>query len=658
MKTSFSRHRQSGFVSFLLVLSVGAILTMLMIFAYRRALASQSVQSQVQLRVDYTEKEDAILRSIVAITPNRAIKAMQQDSSLAANSAALSWNSIFTASLTQANARTSISPQLANSLNIQDLKLGNSGDFSNSANPSGIFSAISPDVGLVSVGINRNLGPDYPAPLTSLDAVVNVNDPTYPIISDNKRATTVAAGASPNFDVLPYPDISFGYGTPRMPFVTKRNWWAFSMNVAAANAAQTLLARKRRDFVLSIYEVPSQLGISASSAMSLGQYTGGAAWDAARVRINGGLYVGRPTVVGNTALPALASRRAMSLADTATIGGEGFTAAAGPFTPGVKETYYQTTGETFFPVSQASESGRAAFIAINPGARFFDRYFDPNGPAVPATDTLSPTTWAEYTCGALRCAMQLDVVEVVDANLNKTPIMYRFSYLVNNARVINPLMFTPADYAADVCPFEAKTLPDTGQICIAVNPQRLPAFLALLGGDPVSINNSLVVNVDDTGNGPTFFTRGGTKPQIPCRNDDLGVVLQECEDLTPFTKGFSFVTNMRVYFGDNFNITPRTAGGTDYPPCSVFTPEKRYGVDINQFAVTIGGQIGSLAKSERVENNEAPLPTVSPLDSRNRAGQLLPAGQITVNLTSINNTANLPPICMMNWLVLLEEIRP
>lgn len=656
MKASSCKHRQGGFVSFLLVLSVGAILTMLMIYAYRRALASQSVQSQVQLRVDYSEKEDAILRSIVAITPNRAIKAMQQDSSLAANSVPLSWQSIFTESLTLANARTSISPGLASSLNIADLKLGNSGDFTSTANPAGIFSAIPPETGLVSVGINRNLGPSYPAPLTSLDAVVNARDSLYPIISDSKRATGLAAGASPNFNVLPYPEISFGYGKPGTPFVAKRNWWAFSVDVAAANAAQTLLARKRRDFVLSIYEVPSQLGISASSAMSLGQYTGGAAWDAARVRINGGLYVGRPTVVGNTALPALASRRAMTLAETATIGEQAFTAAAGPFTPGVKESYYKDTGETFFPVSQASESGRAAFIAINPGPRFFDRYFDPGGPAA-ETNTLSPTTWNEYTCGALRCAMQLDVVEVVDAQLNKIPIRYRFSYLVNNTRVINPLIFTPDAYAAGVCPFESKILPSTGQICIAVNPQRLPAFLALLGADPVTINNSLVVNVDDTGSGPTFFTRA-QKPAIPCRDDDLGVVLQESGDLTPFTTGFSFVTNMRVYFGDNFNITPRTVGMTNYPPCSVFTPEKRYGVDINQFSVTLGGQIGSLAKAERVDNNEAPLPTVSPLDSRNRAGELLPADKVTVNLTSINNTADLPPICMMNWLVLLEEIRP
>ncbi len=41
---------------------------------------AHAVQSTVQLRTDYREKEEAVLRSIVAITPNRAIRAMQANS--------------------------------------------------------------------------------------------------------------------------------------------------------------------------------------------------------------------------------------------------------------------------------------------------------------------------------------------------------------------------------------------------------------------------------------------------------------------------------------------------------------------------------------------------------------------------------------------------
>src|SRR6478609_2658636 len=105
MKVSPSRRHAGGFISYLLVLTTGAILTSLMIYAYRHALASQRVQSQVQLRIDYSEKEEAILRSIVAITPNRAIQAMQPESSTNNTTTnPLRWQNIFTDALVMANA--------------------------------------------------------------------------------------------------------------------------------------------------------------------------------------------------------------------------------------------------------------------------------------------------------------------------------------------------------------------------------------------------------------------------------------------------------------------------------------------------------------------------------------------------------------------------
>jgi hypothetical protein len=76
MKSSASRPGKPGYVSYFLALSTGVVLTMLTIYVYRRAINSQAVQATVQLRRDYSEKEEAILRSVVAITPNRAIRAV------------------------------------------------------------------------------------------------------------------------------------------------------------------------------------------------------------------------------------------------------------------------------------------------------------------------------------------------------------------------------------------------------------------------------------------------------------------------------------------------------------------------------------------------------------------------------------------------------
>ena len=82
----------------------------------------------------------------------------------------------------------------------------------------------------------------------------------------------------------------------------------------------------------------------------------------------------------------------------------------------------------------------------------------------------------------------------------------------------------------------------------------------------------------------------------------------------------------------------------------MFTPEKRYGVEVDPFAVVVGGQIGSLA-------SDTDANPVQPLESKTLSGASLAADRIKVNLRPITHPAELPPISMMNWLVVLEELR-
>jgi hypothetical protein len=706
-----------------MVLSTGAILSLLSIYAYRSAMAAHAVTSQVQLRVDYSEKEEAILRAIVAITPNRAIRAMQSGSDVSGMRAALRWKGIFTESLELANARTSISSNLVSSLNLSGAIKGNSGDSALTA-PDRIFNQISGvndglDTSYASAGINRSLGTGFPVPLTVSDATVIDRDRSYPIISRDKRyGSDAQAGVAlpvttyPDFNLVRYPAINFGYAKPGDLFVAKRNWWAFEMDVADHDDDKTALAHKRRQFVLSIYEIPSQLAISASSFMSLGQYASGSAWQ--NVTIDGGVFAGKAEVLGTTAISALSSRRGMTLSSGTTVGGQSFTNS--PFAPGVRESYQVTSG-AFFPVSLASESGRSAFVPINRGAEFFDRFAHATESSV-----LSTTSWNNYSIGALQCAMRMDITGVASST-DPTPTMLRFSYFQTNgtrASVNIPLtaavqttlpagyvkicdenqsytFATPVDVAYGVSggftfrqdlsgtiafnnntfgdpkvgtfkagywrprgPTEIKTLA-SGQKCLTVYPERIPALLTSMGAASPAINNSLVVNVDYSSSGLNNAAK--YKPYIPCTDTDYGVILRECGNLTPFTKGFSLVTNLRLYIGDDFNtsattppsgytppVTAANPTGSYFPPCSLFSPEKRYGVDVNPFAVDLRGQIGSLA-SDTVST------AVRPLDSKNLSGIAIDPSQITVNLSPITHPAQLPPITMMNWLIVLEERR-
>jgi len=726
MKTSSRRRWKSGFVSYVLVLSTGAILTFMMVYAYKRAMSGNVTQTQVQLRLDYAEKEEAILRSIVAITPNRAIRAMQGNSNSSTTiSEPLRWQNIFTEAIALANAGTSIPSNVAASLNIPNLKIANSGD-SALGSPSRIFTAISPDTGYISAGINKSYGTGYPVPLTVSDSTTSNRDLIYPIISTAKTYGTLAqtglnsatlngdgnvgyglpVATYSGYNRLKYPNINFGYAKPGDPFVAKRNWWSFSVDVADHDNDKTLVALAKRNYVLSIYEIPSQLAISASSFMSFGKYASGDAWQ--NVTISGGIFASKAAVEGTTALSSLTARRGMALSSDTTVGGQTF--ANNPFTPGVRENYQLTQG-AFFPVSLASESGRAAFVPINRGADFFDRFSHST-----ESNIVSTTSWNNYSIGALQCAMRLDITQRASST-NNTPTALRFSYMksgvrtdlaiplttgaeaglppgyiycavenasynfgtnvvdvaygknssfafqsavtgnitFNNARFGDPLFGTNKfGYYKPSYPFEVKTLP-SGKMCIAIYPKRFKNFLSVLGADSTDVNNSLVVNVDyTTTTGSVLLTKpmqGGT-----VQESDYGLILKECDDLTTFSKGFSLVTNLRLYYGDDFNYvagTPPsgyTPSGTYYPPCSIFAPERRWGVEVNPPMVVQRGQIGSLAS----DTDTSP---VRPFDAKNSNGVAYTANNITVNVTPITHPAELPPITMMNWLVLLEERR-
>lgn len=719
MKTNLRKPQgKRGAVSMLMVITVGTVLLVLSLYTYRQAIATHETTASIQLNADYREKEDAILRSIVTMLPNRAILAMKSGSSNNSSQwRPLLWNSIFDDAIDLANARTSISEDLKNSIGLDNLITANAGD-SALTNYGLAFSPIQSDTitssystWRISAGINRDLDGNFPPPLEVNDGWVNSLDYYFPIITHGKRYGDLADGdvgldpdEYPNFNLLKYPQINFGYAQPGEDFVAKRNWWAFSMNLAQSDDAVTGASRMRRDFVVSIYEVPSQLAISASSFMSLGQFGTGEDWT--NVTISGGVFAGRAVVEGDTSLSALASRRSMTLSADSSIGGKSFDSS--PFTPGLREQYQVTEGD-FFPVSLASEAGRVAFIPINRGHAYFDRFAHST-----ETNTLSPTSWNNYSVGALQCAMQLDIVDCVNST-DSTPTDLRFSYYKNgvresidlsldvgnypglppgyvfvcneyethdfgtavvdvaygingsyafqsgvtgqvafeNARFGDPAVgFLKAGYYKPSYPWEVRTL-GNGKQCIVIFPQRFEAFLDLIEADDTSINNSLVVNVDyTTGTGSLNLD----KPAIPSTDLDYGLVIEECADMTSFSRGFSLVTNLRTYIGDDFNVTPMasppagyTPAGEYYPPISLFAPEKRYGVEMDPFQVDVTGQIGSL------EDEDGNM--IRPLDSKGASGTDYTGNRITVNLNSIPHPAELPPITMMNWLITIEEVR-
>ncbi|MCW1921630.1 hypothetical protein OKA05_03640 [Luteolibacter arcticus] len=734
MKSQFpSRPASRGYISYIMVLSVGSMLTVMTLSAYKYAGASQTIQKETQLRVDYQEKEDAILRGIVNIVPNRAMRAMQSGSNTSgAVRDSLRWKNIFSDALDQAGARSSISSALATQIGGSKAVVANSGDVAvqtddlkdangnvvKASNIEQVFDAIDPETGFVSAGIGRSLGTGFPAPLETSNSNVTSRDPVYPIISTTKEYRTLAQSSLPLpvstyplYNRVPYPEIRFGYCSPGQLFVAKRNWWAFSMHLGEHGGLLKSYARGdsqvgERDFILSIYEIPSQLAISAEAFTKIGTHADGTPWQHANIQ--GGIYATRAQVDSGMHVDRLMARRGLALGSDVTVGANAID--GNPLTPGVREKYEVTTG-AYMPVALASESGRAAFVSINRGADYFDRFAHTN-----ETSVLSPTTWNNYSVGALQCAMRLDIKSVVSST-NRTPTELRFEYMKAGARVtLNvPLTAGPAPglptgyikvadegqtynfgtqlvdvaygtnssyvyktgvtgnitfnnatftdpvvgtlkygYFRPTYPFEVKMLQGT-KPCIAVYPERFKAFLTSLGADGLDVNHSLAINVDYT---TTGINMPAYKPSIPCTNNDYGVLMTECDDLTPFTKGFSLVTNLRLYIGDDFNVvsTPPPAGSglptPFYPPASLFAPEKRYGTDFDPLKVEVAGQMGHLKGDDGSGTNPVHL-----LDFKMASEANAAAANIDVNLRPITHPAELPPVTMMNWLVVIEERR-
>ena len=717
MKTAPSRKKfRAGYVSFLIVLSTGIMLTLLTLSAYRSAASAQVVQGESQLRVDYKDKEDAVLRALVNILPNRAIGAMKHRSNInGAERDALRWQNIFGDALTQANARTSISSSLKNTIGGGgNVVVANRGD-SSFSNLSLSFDAIEPEPGYTSPGINRSLGDGFPVPLESNNATLSAADAIFPLISNDKKYGNLAAGGVSlpvatysKWNIIPYPEIRFGYCEPGQPFVAKRNWWAFSMQLGENDHLLKSFNRGsgqegERDFIVSLYEIPSQLAISAEAFTEIGTHADGTAWQ--NTTIEGGIYSTRAQVESGMHLDRISGRRGLELGSGVTIGSDAI--EGDPFAPGTREKFEVTTG-TFMPVTLASEAGRAAFVPINRGADYFDRFVH-----TAETNVISSTSWNNYSIGALQCAMRLDITGV-KSSTDTTPTSLRFQYFkggvretmefplnasgpvplpagfvkvanegqsytfnqlvdvaygannryyfrngVTGAITYNNATFGDPDigtvkggYYRPSPPFELKLLHGV-KPSIAIYPKRFPAFLASIGADSTATNHSLVVNVDYSVSG---INDVAYKPKIPCTDADYAVLMTECDDLTGFTQGFSLVTNLRLYIGDDFNVvatTPPAGSGLPspfYPPASLFAPEKRYGTEFDPFKVQIAGQIGHLKGDDGSASDPVHL-----LDLKMGSESEASAANIDVNLRPITHPAELPPISMMNWLIVIEE---
>lgn len=670
-------HKSSpGFASLLVVTSVGIALLIMLVSMYRNTVDAHAIQKNNLLKNDYQQREDAFLRALTNIIPNKAILCMKPDSD---NDESLQWKSIIEDALVMSNSRQALAPEVADSLGFTNIRSGNNTD--SNLEFGAIISALAAgtiDPDAITSGTNQLATSDYPPPL-ECSASDQTTDSLYPIVSLNKKYGLSASGwvkASvsdfPLYNLIDAPELHFNYQNDGT-FIAKHNWWAFEMSFADQDASKTNVITRRKKYLVSLYEIPSQLPISASAFTTFGAHSDGTEWS--NVSLRGSIFAEKVKTEGAFSTDAIAARKGVEVSTSTTVNGTttGGVTGSNPFVSNARELA-ETQGNVF-PISSSSDGGRVSFIPINRGLEFYDRYTgDPaeDNPDKNSESRLSDTSWNYYSIGAKQCGMRLDVIDVISST-DQTPTAIRFSYqyddpddgvvgnLVQVSKVFskNPDPLNPEeeawpdflDLGGDIFPFHVDKS-YSSRPCIAIYPERLATWLVSNNAGFFESNHSISVNVDYVNNLEV------AKPPFPSDVGDLAVMLIEAKDLTAFTDGFSLVTNMRLIFTDDVNITPMTtpagitlpAGEDFHPPVSFFAPEKRYGDSGIALKIDIDGQLGSLAKGNAEPIRIADLKT-------GYADQVVPEN-IVANLKTIDHPAALPPINMMNWMVVIREIHP
>ena len=656
---------------------------------YRTTIESQRTVRNNSLRGDYQHREEAFLRALIANTPNVTIATMQDNSW--PNSAlrfSLRWDPIIIKSLLQSNASVAASDTDLATLGLTpaNLRKGHTADNANgtliptnvvlrssspnfgSSNGSGSFTT-----GVSSVGSPLAVNPEYPVPLYSpLNAIRN-RTRNYPTICHRFEYNTDVDGwvgadttAYPQFNILPSPSSHFSYKSSNT-LVAKHNWWAFELDFAREDRNLTALAGNAKEYIYSLYEIPSQLALSSNSSANFGAFSDGTPWGA-QVNLQGAVFAETLATTGDFAVDAVSSRKGAAISAGTTFNNSTITGAAVGSNPMQSEQReLAESNDQTFPISSSSDGGKVAFIPINRDISFYDRFAGRLSLAdadsiqeqqINVGISVTTTRWAYYSNGAHQCAINLDIIGVI-SDTDQTATTIQLRYFRNGAKqsttystvgVAGSVVWPDSTSASGLdFPFHNE-ISSNGTPRLAVYMDRLAPFLTTLNADTPDINHSISVNADYT----DVFIRD------PATDYDTtnSIVLKNAEDFTDYTKGFSLVTNMRLILPGSVNTTPLSdanlpeginpvAGEPFYPPTSIFSPQKRFGDRSTASNITINGQIGSIGQDSSTFAN--------PLDLKSGTNAILDPDRIAANLTSIDHPGELPPINMMNWMITIRE---
>jgi hypothetical protein len=647
MKHRAPKH-DSGYASLPIVTGLAIMFTLSLTMLFKSTLMNRDQASKTQLRVDYRQREEALLRALVASFPGRAMECMKANY---AEGTAHAWSMIFADAVALSASSQRLSPEILQSLHLGGKLSGDVGDHG-SAEVQSWITSLTGEAGRVTPGTTAYADifalPAFAGkvpPLLDTSAELQTADALRPIVTPLKHYNTQAPGlladvsVHPVYNLIPYPNIRFGYAAPGEPFVAKRNWWAFTVNYGSSNSTVA------RHYVLSLYEIPSQMPIEASTFAAIGAHQDGTAWNVDTVSIEGSVYAARMSVAGSSYGAARLAGRS-DIAMTADLDLGGVTVGSDFDALGERERLQAEQGTDVLPIALSANSGRLTFLPLPTGSGYLRRS--------PPDSTLN--AFEEYTSGGQRCRITVEATAMVSFE-DQTPTSIRVRFPNPAGGMIQvilqrgsnwPTVFEPGGNAI---PFQTE-LTNSNRSCLTFHPSLLDAWLLSQGAGSVATNNSLHFGVD-----PSLDPINVRVVSDPPAIEDMCVIIRQGKDLTNYTAGLSIVAPLRVYVGDDLNAIPAAAlpvgsgladGAEFYPPLSIYAAELRVGTTGFNRPIEHHGQLGSLASSGAT--------VWQPLDMKSGSDDAVHTDSISADLKPLRSPAELPPVHPMNWLVVIEEI--
>jgi hypothetical protein len=673
--TNLLRKRSEHGASLILLVSIIGLAFIVTVAASLVAASySQDRARLASAKVDVATREDALMREILQQTATGMLPGTN-----GVTGPILNWTAIMTNAANNLRATSYVDPaELAALPGLTGVTPANLGDTTGTL--LGIFNGYNQEVpfggtsGLANNVSLSNANNAAAQPLlmnwsggTTLSSGTALTTPQEFFLGSLNTAGTPALQSIGNrWAQLTYPNIRFGYKQPGNPFIARRVWWCIPVvyqpaqptaeyqagTVGAPNANSYPSAQA--NYVLSVYEVPSQLPISGNANFQIGADTSGTAWGN-NISVTGSIS-GNQIQLSGGSYSGVSSRQQVQVVNPATVGGVAYSSdsTGSAFDqPGTREqmALTQTPGAAA-PVSVVGNDGKALLVPVMPGNDFYM--------AAPGT----PTHWDLYARPYYRCRIRV-IISGTDSTIiyspNQTPATNPAAGAITVQIIVLPDPSSTPDQILGFPDSSATTNQTFTQTSIASG--GLPPYMnytSTATGD----RNILVIDVANmvsslgkpTGTPANLYSiyigsNPTTEPDAPSTASDPGVAITDTKDLSAFTSGLSIVTNQTLYLLDSFNqVTP--------VPTSLYAPQVRYGISQTNLQVNLTGQVAMVA---------TPGSLVNPLSFTNVTGGSIGSSNTSATLTDVTNptkppwtagaTLGIPPITALNLLFTIEKER-